>query len=291
METHQLRYFVAAADTGRITQAARVCNVSQPSLSVQLKKLEEELGGPIFERTRKGVRLTSRGVLLLPRAREILRQIGEAHKEADSLDGLKSGSVVLGCLPTTGARLLPGILAAFRKLHPQIQVNLREESSPGLALLLEQGEADLGILDEAGLNQNLEYETLFKEDLLVAMPPKHILARRDRVSLKSLAEEPFILMKSGHGFRKIVLDLLLKSGVKPRVVFESSEIETVQTLVAIGLGVSIVPRMVIRSPGPAYVGISQSGAFRTLILAWRKGGILSPAAEKMKTMIEKTGYD
>src|SRR5579883_1281884 len=140
METHQLRYFLAVAHTGSFTQAARQCNVSQPSLSIQIAKLEEELGGPLFERMRKGGRLTARGETFLPRAKTILEQMESAREDAKALSGLALGKVSLRCMPTTGAHLLPPILSAFREIYPKIQVHLKEESSPDMARDLEQGE-------------------------------------------------------------------------------------------------------------------------------------------------------
>jgi LysR family hydrogen peroxide-inducible transcriptional activator len=285
METHQLRYFLAVVQTGRFTQAARQCAVSQPSLSLQVAKLEEELGGPLFERAHKGARLTARGEAFLPRARAIWAEMEGAHRDAESLGALALGKVTLGCLPTTGAFLLPKILAAFRRHHPKIQVQLREESSPGLARCLEQGEVDLAILDEAGVTPALEEKPLFTEDLLLALPPKHPLGGRTHVSLKALAEEPFILMKHGHGFRQIVLDLFRRVGIEPRVVFESGEIETIQALVSVGMGISLVPRMVRKPSGVAYAELGPPKPTRTLSLAWRKGAALSPAAEAMRETV------
>lgn len=282
METHQLRYFLAVAQAGRFTQAAKACNVSQPSLSIQIAKLEEELGGALFERTRKGGKLTARGEAFLPRAKAILSEMESARLDAEALSGLSMGKVSLGCMPTTGAHLLPPLLSAFKKAHPKIQVFLKEESSPLLAQDLEQGDIELGLVDEAGLRPGLERRELLTDDLLFALPLRHPMAKKNRVNLKEMAEEPFILMKPGHGFRQITLDLFHKAGLQPRVVFESGGIETVQALVAAGLGVSLVPRMVANFPGVAYVELSQSGAYRTLYLAWRKKAKLSPAAEALK---------
>ncbi len=287
METHQLRYFLAVAQTGRFTQAARACAVSQPSLSIQIAKLENELAGPLFERTKKGARLTARGEAFLPRARAIMVEMESARRDAERLSGLSLGRVTLGCLPTTGAHLLPKVLAVFRKNHPKIQVQLREESSPGLARCLENGEVDLAILDEAGVTPALEQKALFTEDLLVALPPRHPLAGKNRLTLKALSEEPFILMKTGHGFRQIVLDLFRKAGLEPKVVFESGEIETVQALVGAGMGVSLVPRMVRKASGLAYSELAPPKPTRTLSLAWRKGAALSTAAEAMKETVGK----
>jgi len=256
--------------------------VSQPSLSVQIAKLEEELGGSLFERSRKGARLTARGELFLPRARAVLEQMDAAHREVESLGTFAMGKVTLGCLPTTGAHLLPKVLIKFRKSHPKVQVHLREESSPGLARCLEQGEVDLAILDEAGLKTDMEHVALFKEGLLVALPPRHPLAGKGKISLRQLEEESFILMKPDNGFRKITDEVMTRAGMEPRVVFESGEIETVQALVAAGLGASLVPEMVRRPSGLAYAELAQPGASRTLMLAWRKKALLSPAAAAMK---------
>lgn len=288
METHQLLYFLAVTQTGQFTQAARQCNVSQPSLSIQIAKLEDELGGPLFERTRKGGKLTARGETFLPRAKAILEQMESAREDAQALSGLTLGKVTLGCMPTTGAHLLPPILSAFRKSYPEIQVQLKEESSPDLAGDLEQGEIELAILDEAGLRPGLDHQTVLTEELLLALPAKHSLAGKKTLSLKQVAEEAFILMKSGHGFRQITLELYRKAGLEPRVVFESGGIETVQALVAAGLGISLVPQMVAKFPGVAYARVSAPKAERTLSLAWRRKASLSPAAEALKKVIVAT---
>ncbi len=288
METHQLRYFLAVSQTGRFTQAAKQCNVSQPSLSIQIAKLEDELGGTLFDRTRKGGRLTARGETFLPRAKAILEQMEAAREDAKALSGLTLGKVSLGCMPTTGAHLLPPILTTFRKAYPKIQVQLKEESSPDLAKDLEQGEIELAILDEAGLLPGLAHQTILIEELLLVLPVKHLLAGKGSLSLKQVAEESFILMKTGHGFRQITLDFYRKAGLEPKVVFESGGIETVQALVAAGLGISLVPQMVAKFPGVAYARISQPKAARTLFLAWRKKSILSPAVEALKKIILNT---
>ncbi len=287
METHQLRYFLAVAQTGLFTAAAKASNVSQPSLSIQVAKLEDELGGPLFERTRRGGRLTARGETFLPRAKMILEQMESAREDAQALSGLTLGKVSLGCMPTTGAHLLPPILTAFRKAHPKIQVHLKEESSPNLTLALEQGEVELAIMDEAGLRPGLDHQTILAEELLLALHAKHPLAGKKSLTLKQVAEEPFILMKTGHGFRQITLDLFRQVGLEPKVVFESGGIETVQALVASGLGISLVPKMVAKFPGVVYPAISHPKAERTLSLAWRKKAPFSPAALALKTVLTK----
>lgn len=284
MELQQLRYFLGIAQSGSFTAAAKACRVSQPSLSSQLAKLEAELGGALFERGRQGARMTERGRLFKPRATEALRQLEAGRQELGELAGLARGQATLGCLPTTGAYLLPQVLKAFGKAHPQIDVQLREESSPKLAALLREGEVDLAVLDEAGLGEGLRSEALFSEPLLIAIPPGHPFAKRRRLPLGALTGQPLILMKSGHGFRKIVLDALTRAGIAPNIVHESGEIETVQALVEAGLGLSLVPRMVQRK-GPAYAEINAPAPTRTLFLAWNEVGALSPAALALKKIV------
>ena len=281
MELQQLRYFLAVAQTGSFTVAAKTCFVSQPSLSAQIAKLEAELGGPLIERNRLGARLTRSGALFRVRAAEALRQLESGRYEIEQLNGLTRGSVTLGCLPTTGAYLLPSLLKAFGKAHPEIEVILREESSPQLARMLRESEIDIAIMDEAGLGNGLRSEIIFSEPLLIAIHPKHHFAGRKKLALKDLADEPLILMKSGHGFRKIVLDALLRAGIQPRVVYETGEIDTVQALVQAGMGLSIVPKMVKR-PGLVYLEILAPTPTRTVHIVWREDSVLSPAALAMK---------
>jgi LysR family hydrogen peroxide-inducible transcriptional activator len=292
MELHQLRYFLAVAQHGSFTAAAEVCHVSQPSLSAQVAKLEGELGGPLLERSRRGARLTPRGQILRPRALEALQQLESGKEELEALSGLKRGQVILGCLPTTGAYILPGVLSAFREAHPSLQVKLREESSPILGKALIDSLVDLALMDEAGLAPGLRSEILFREPLLVIAPRSHRFAARKRISLEKLGGEPLILMKSGHGFRKIVLDALGQAGVEPRIVYETDGIDTVQTLVEAGLGLSLVPTMVRKamvrkSKGPAYIEIAPPTPTRTLLLACRDSSVLSPAAAAMREVVRR----
>jgi DNA-binding transcriptional LysR family regulator len=287
MELHQLRYFLAIAQHGTFTAAAEACHVSQPSLSAQVAKLENELGGALFERSRHGSRLTSRGIVFRPRALEALAQLESGRSELEELAGLTRGEVTLGCLPTTGAYLLPEILRTFRESHPLIQVRLREESSPILGTALRELEVDLAIMDEAGLGPGVHAEVLFREPLLVAVPPGHPFAGRKKIELGKLSGEPLVIMKSGHGFRTIVLDALARAGVQPRVVYESAGIDTVQALVEAGLGLSLVPTMVRRADGPAYVEIAPPTPSRTILLARRDSRALSAAAAAMSTVVTR----
>lgn len=288
MEIHQLRYFIAVAETGSFTGAARECNVSQPSLSAQVAKLEEELGGPLVERNRRGCRLSSRGELLLPRAREVLRQLEAANRELADFDQALGGNIRLGCLPTTGAYVLPPLLKEYRSRYPDVSIRLSEGSSPVLADALLDHQVELAIMDQAGLKDGLEGELLFTEPLYIALPPDHPLAAagsvpEDGLDIGLLEGQPLILMRRGHGFNRIVNDALSAAGVTPDIVYESSEIETVQALVRAGLGISIVPRMICVHNDISYRSFSGTQAVpsRSLLMVHRSGALLSPAADRL----------
>jgi DNA-binding transcriptional LysR family regulator len=164
---------------------------------------------------------------------------------------------------------------------------LREESSPRLAECLLEGSVDLAFVDEAGLAPGLRSIPLFTEPLLVAVPKNHALAHRGAIAIEALSDEPLIVMKSGNGFRTIVLEYLERRGIAPRIVYESSGIETVQALVEAGLGVSLVPRMVRKHPGPVYLDILPPTPTRTLSLASREGRAGSPAAAALEASIRQ----
>jgi DNA-binding transcriptional LysR family regulator len=285
MEIHQIRYFQAVAQTKNFTKAADLCAVSQPSLSIQIAKLESELGGALFERTKRNSSLTARGKLFYLRAQAILQTIEEAKRESEALSQMHLGQVSLGCMPITGSHLLPPILTVFNQKFPQIKIHLKEASSPQLVQDLEQDQIELAILDDAGFRASLNFTVLLKEKILLAVSPKHPLAQKSSIHhLRQLKAEPFILMKPNHGFSQITDDLFRKSNFKPWVVFESDQIETIQSLVAVGLGLSFVPAMV-QKPGLCYLDIVIPKAFRTICLSWKSQTTLSLAAQNLKKII------
>ena len=285
MEMHQIRYFLAVAQTGSFTRAARQCAVSQPSLSVQVAKLEDELGGILLDRSRQGVRLTARGEVFLPRALEIMGQLDSARQQMDEMSGLGRGTVRLGCMPTTGAYLLPRILNVFRKRFPGIRIELLESSSPGLVEALTAHHVELAIVDDGALSPAIQRELLFKEPLFLVLPAGHVLAGKKNLRMKQVADQSFILLKKGNGFRRLVDAILQRASLHPEVVYESTEIETVQALVESGMGVSVVPEMVRKKGALIYVPISDRQAQRQIFLAERKTTVLSAAALALKQVI------
>ena len=289
VELHHIRYFVSVARHQSFTRAAAENMVAQPSLSQQIRRLEEELGAPLFDRSRTPVRLTEAGEALLPHAEAILRQVEAAKAAVEERLGLRTGRLVLGSLPMTGSRVLPRVITAFRRRYPGIQVILREESTQRLTELALAGETDLTLTTLPLGSPGLLAQPLLTEPILLALPPDHPLVLEVTgptgvrpVPLSAVADEPFLIMKPGYGFRDLVLEACRAAGFVPQIAFESAQIETLQAMVAAGLGVTLVPAMAAdRSlrPAPVFVPLAGDPLTRTLALAWRRDRPLPRSAE------------
>jgi len=282
MELHHLRYFVAVAHHLSFTKAADECRVAQPSLSQQVRRLENELHARLFDRYGPRVHLTDVGRVLLPRAEAILKAVEDSRAAVGEVMGVKRGRVVLGTLPMTGSRVLPQAVAAFRARYPEVQVILREESTAALTEMVMRGETDVTLTTLPVTHDELEVMEVLTEDILLAVPPGHRLAASPGpVELTAVAKEPFMVLKHGFGFRDLALSACRKAGFEPRIAYESAHIDTIQAMVAVGLGVALVPRMAAerdRDPAPVFLDVSRPVLTRTLALVWRRDRYISAAA-------------
>lgn len=263
MEIHQLRYFRAVARTGSFTRAAEQEHVSQPSLSQQVIKLEDELGTRLFDRLGRQVRLTESGRLFLPKAEAILRQIGDAKQEVQELAGGERGQVNLGAIPTIAPYFLPARLAGFLREHPAVQVNVVEEFTAVLLERLREGALDLALLALPVPGEELVALELLREPLYVVVPTRHRLAGQRSATLRQIEGEPFLLLKEGHCFRDNVLSACRRARLKMNVAFESGQFSTILAMVGAGVGVSVVPTMAVTAqPGCRFIPLADERSHR-----------------------------
>ncbi|QYR23722.1 LysR family transcriptional regulator [Paenibacillus sp. sptzw28] len=295
MEFRQLQYVIQIAKEKNFSRAAEKLHIAQPSLSQQLSKLEKEIGVLLFRRTTNSVELTHAGSVFVNKAQNILDSIEQLKQELDDLAHMRKGKLVVGSLPITGSHVLPLVLPVFGKRYPEIEVVLVEDSSSRLEQLTASGQTDLSLLSLPLQEPSLAYEPIIDEEICLAVPQEHPLALRgNQVQIAELASEPFVILKKGQGFRQIAIELCEKAGFQPRIVFESGNIETVQSLVAAGMGIAFVPKMVTRAQwnefAPVYLQFAAPTPSRTLVVASRKGRYLSKAAEAfidtMKSTVE-----
>lgn len=243
MELQQLRYLVAVARTGNFSRAAEQCHVAQPSLSQQIRKLEDELGERLFDRLKTRARLTPAGTALCKRAGRILAEVDAAQREAAEVRHLARGHVAVGVLPTIAPYLLPQVLPGFRRAFPGIELVVQEDTTARLLDLVTACELDLAIASLPLPDERLQTETLFTEELLVALPPGHPLLRRRTVRVEDLEAERFILMQEGHCLGDQVLNFCTRRDFRPNVLCRGTQIETIRTLVQAGMGIALIPAM------------------------------------------------
>ncbi len=293
MELRQLQYAVQLAIDKNFSRAAEKLHIAQPSLSQQIAKLEKELGLLLFQRNTNSVDLTYAGSIFTERAQKILDMAAQLRSEMDDISQMRKGRLMIGSLPITGAHIWPHVLPVFQQKYPEIEIVLVEEHSSVLEQLTANGQTDISLLTLPLQEKSLDHISLIDEEIYLAVPPKHPLAdKKDGVSLPELADEPFILLKKGQGFRHTSIQLCEDAGFSPRIVFESSNIETVQSLVAAGMGIAFVPQMVARAGWsqhtPVYLTIREPYTpFRTIVIAHKRDRYMTKAADAfIQTMLE-----
>ena len=273
MEMQQLRYVVAVARTGNFSRAAEHCHVAQPSLSQQIQKLEDELGERLFDRLKREVKLTAHGEAFLRRAVRILEEAAAAKREATDAQDLLRGTLTIGALPTLAPYLLPAALAAFTKKFRGVEIVIHEDTTARLLKLAHGYEIDFALASQPIHDERLEVKDLFSEELLLALPPAHRLARKRSVSAADLAGENLIVMKEGHCLGDQVLGFCERRELKAKISFRSAQLETVQALVAAGLGLSLVPAMAAQTERenlPKYRSLSSPKPQRKIVAVWPK---------------------
>ncbi|HWF49916.1 MAG TPA: LysR family transcriptional regulator [Solirubrobacteraceae bacterium] len=292
MELRQLRYFVALAEERHFTRAAAREHIAQPALSQQIRRLEDEVGLPLVQRTTRRVALTEAGELLVARARRILAEVDAAHTEMEGLRGVQIGHVTVGAMHTMGPVDLSLVLAIFHERHPGVELTVREQSSEELAEMLRVDELDLAFLSvtERIESHGLGLQQLVSEEIVAILPRDHPLARHRRIRMAELSGERFISYRDGSRLREVLVSAGRDAGFEPHVTLESNESQRIRRLVARGLGVAILPRSDAESPGAeiAAVTLTSPGLARDITLAWREGRRHAPAAAEFLALARRT---
>ncbi|HEY4010108.1 MAG TPA: LysR substrate-binding domain-containing protein, partial [Acidobacteriaceae bacterium] len=235
MEVHQLRYACAIADTGSFSRAAERCQIAQPSLSQQVRKLEEDLGAKLFDRLGRSIRITEAGRAFLPHARSILAQMEVARSSVTDKNGDVRGSVNVGVIPTIAPYLMPRYTAAFAKKYPDAKLRIVEETTPILVDRLRDLSVDLAILALPLRHKELELLPIQTEPLFAALPKDHPRSAAESLALKTLRGEPFVMLRDGHCFRDLSIATCTHARIRPNVAFESDQFSSVLGMVAAGV--------------------------------------------------------
>src|SRR5215216_1955736 len=272
MELRQLRYLVTLADERHFTRAAALLHIAQPALSQQIRRLEDELGIALVDRTTRHVSLTAAGERLVARARRALAEVEAATAELSELSGIRAGRVVIGAIRSTGPFDLSALLAAFHGRHPGVELVVREEPSEVMLQHLHADALDVG--------PDIQLHPLLSEPLVVLLAPDHPLAGRRRLDMAELRGERFVVFGEGGSLRRIVVQGAREAGFEPQLAFESTEQQRIRAMVSRGLGVALLPLSEAEHAGPpvAVVAVRRPALARDVTLAWRAHRRHSPAA-------------
>lgn len=284
MELHQLRYFVAVAELSNFTRAAAQCLVSQPSLSQQIIKLEREIGQPLFDRLGRRVRLTDAGKAMYERATTILRSVEELRDRVDEATEPGRGTIRIGAIPTIAPYFIPPLLKRFSRQFPEATIAMHEDLTSITERRCAEGELDVGIIATAPSIDALHAEPLFEEELLLALPPKHRLAKARRIAMADVADEPFVLMSELHCLGEQIVGFCRQQGCTPVIRCQSVQLLMIQKLVALGLGVSLIPAMAVekeRDRRCVYRSLAAPTPKRMLRMIWHKDRYQSPLVREM----------
>jgi LysR family hydrogen peroxide-inducible transcriptional activator len=255
-------------------------HVTQPTLSHQIKKLEEEIGEPLLQRRKNGAFLTPLGERVYRHAREILKNVESVQQVASDYSQSVQGSLKIGVIPTIAPYFLPALLRLSQRRHPGIRFQMTEEPTEHLLTSLGKGSLDLAILSPPIANDALQTEDLFEDEFLLALPTHHPLAKSRGTSLRALRELPMILMNDAHCLRGQTISFCRRAGFAPKVFIQSSQLDTVMAMVETGQGISLVPSMArkaFRHHRVVFRSLRPEKLSRKISVAWSKQMIPSRA--------------
>lgn len=280
MNLRDLRYLIAVADHRHFGRAAAASFVSQPTLSTQLRKLEDELGVALVERAPRKVMLTPIGVEIVERARRVVAEVEQMKEAARRSQRPEAGSVRLGIFPTLGPYLLPHVIPGVRSRFPDLQLLLVEEKSDELLARLRDGRLDAAILALPVLDDQLHHEFLFEEPFLLAVPERHRLAGRRALAVDELANEHLLLLEDGHCLRRQTLDVCQLAGAHETTEFRATSLETLRQMVAANVGITLLPALAVQPPvahppSIRLLGFSDSRPSREIAMFWRRSSAMA----------------
>jgi LysR family hydrogen peroxide-inducible transcriptional activator len=294
MNLRDLRYLVAVGDLRHFGRAAEACFVSQPTLSTQIKKLEDFLGVQLIERTNKQVMLTPVGANVVERARQVLHEVDDLVELCRASRDPLAGELRLGFIPTVAPYILPHLVPALRAKYPRLKPLLYEDQTARLVERLRRGELDAALMAVPVDAADLRCEILFAEPFVVALPSEHALSAKSQLALADLKEQRVLLLDEGHCLREQALDICSLVGARHEDEFRATSLETLRQMVLSGAGVTLLPGLAAElSLAPVPPGALELRPFeaprpeRQMAFYWRKGAARETAVEALSALVRE----
>lgn len=278
MEIRQLEFFYAFCQLNSISKAAEKMHVSQPSVSIAIQKLEEELGVQLLDRSQRQITLTDEGKIFSQRVNEILMQLGDSITEVKDHKLNKLGSIKIGIPPMVGVFLFPHIFAKFRKQHPELNLSAVEAGSLSIQKLLEDGSIDIGIITQNIPHASLEIQPITAVQVRVCLPHNHPLSNLTSIPFSKLRDEPFILLKEDTFSRQAIMNECRKHQINPQIIFTSSHIDTIISLVELEVGISFLFDVIAQKYSTINSLPLEEPISSPIVLAWNRKRYLSSAS-------------
>jgi LysR family hydrogen peroxide-inducible transcriptional activator len=292
MNLKDLKYLVALADTGHFGKAAERTFVSQPTLSAQLKKLEDYLGVKLVERQPKNVQLTEVGKEVVVRARRMLNEGDEIIALARNNTDPFAGKLKVALIPTIGPYLLPRVMPRLRKALPNLRLMLYEYQTESLLKRLHDGEIDLGIMALPAAQDGIESRELYREDFTVALPNSHPLGDKSTIKVQDLKGHTLLLLEDGHCLRDQALEVCSRVDVREAEDYRATSLETLRQMVVAGLGITLLPEFAVEAPfgsqrGLAIRRFAKPVPARTVGAVWRKSSTRAPVIAAVCDVVDR----
>ncbi|WP_448100466.1 DNA-binding transcriptional regulator OxyR [Luteibacter jiangsuensis] len=296
MNLRDLSYLVALAEYRHFGRAAEASFVSQPTLSTQIRKLEDELGVALVERTPRKVLLTETGREIARRARGVLSQVEEIKAIAQRTRDPESGTIRLGIFPTLGPYLLPHVVPRLRERFPRLELLLREEKTEQVLHMLREGTLDAGILALPVHDDSLHTEFLFEEPFVLAVPGGHPLASRKTLRMEDLSDQDLLLLEDGHCLRDQALEVCHLAGAGEKSGFRATSLETLRQMVSANVGITLLPALAVKPPVPQSANVrlvefAPPAPSRRIAMLWRKSSAMTPFFEALAAVIRDVPAD
>ncbi|WP_340621424.1 DNA-binding transcriptional regulator OxyR [Xenorhabdus siamensis] len=289
MNIRDLEYLVALAECRHFRRAADSCHVSQPTLSGQIRKLEDELGVMLLERTSRKVLFTQQGMLLVEQAKTVLREVKVLQEMAALQGESMSGPLHIGLIPTIGPYLLPLIIPELHKLFPKLEMYLHEAQTQNLLAQLDSGKLDCAILASLRETEAFIELPLFEESMKLAVYEEHKWANRTEIKMGDLAGEKLLMLEDGHCLRDQAMGFCFQAGAKEDTHFRATSLETLRNMVAAGSGITLLPALSVpkerKRDGICYLECHKPVPERSIILVYRPGSPLRGRYEQLAEAI------
>lgn len=286
MELRQLQYFQMVSKLNSITRAAELLHVSQPSVTVAIQKLEEELGVQLLDRGQKQLSLTVEGQVFFMKIEDILNRLEDTISEMKNYRDLQTGILNIGVPPMMGSFLFPTIFSGFRKLYPHLELSIQEEGSLVIHQKLEMGELDIGIVNISRPSPKVETLTLTRGEIVAVLPNNHPMVDNAAISFAQLRDQLLILPKDTV-LQQVLLEKCHEHQISPNIILQSGQLETIRRLVAQGVGISFLLDKVAYHDDHSITLPLENPLYIEIGLAWRKDKYLSKATKAFINFISE----